>query len=180
MAMVRAAEIVGVLANLVYTWLYLQGEVPIAYVWAAIGSLALMWACAKRSLLAESGLHLFYLLMAGVGAWVALEWKPPGTASWEWHVMSIGLGIMAWGALIQPLKAKGSAMPALDSFTTVFSVLATWWMIHLDELNWWYWLVIDAASIYLYAKRGMPWGALLFFVYELMAIDGCFEAISWF
>jgi hypothetical protein len=41
-------------------------------------------------------------------------------------------------------------------------------------------MVIDAVSIYLYAKRGMPWGALLFSIYGLMAVDGWFEGISWF
>ena len=53
-------------------------------------------------------------------------------------------------------------------------------MIQFDALNWWYWLVIDLVSVWLYAKRGMPWGALLFAVYSLMALDGCFEAIEWF
>ena len=53
-------------------------------------------------------------------------------------------------------------------------------MIQGDPANWLYWMVIDAVSIYLYAKRGMPWGALLFLVYTLMAVDGWFEGISWF
>ena len=78
------------------------------------------------------------------------------------------------------LKARGSSLPVVDGFTTVFSILATWWMIQFDALNWWYWLVIDLVSVWLYAKRGMPWGALLFAVYSLMALDGCFEAIEWF
>ena len=58
-------------------------------------------------------------------------------------------------------------MPQLDAFTTVFSVVGTWWMIQGDPTNWLYWMVIDAVSIYLYAKRGMPWGALLFALYTL-------------
>ena len=180
MAMVRAAEVVGVAANLLYTWMYLKGMVPEAYLGAALGSVALMWTCSKRGLLAESSLHLFYLFMAGYGAWVATSWTPWGSVSWVWHVGSIALGCLAWGALVPVLKARGSSLPVVDGFTTVFSILATWWMIQFDALNWWYWLVIDLVSVWLYAKRGMPWGALLFAVYSLMALDGCFEAIEWF
>ena len=71
-------------------------------------------------------------------------------------------------------------MPQLDAFTTVFSVVGTWWMTQGDPANWLYWMVIDAVSIYLYAKRGMPWGALLFALYTLLAVDGWFAGISWF
>ena len=91
--MVRAAEVVGVAANLLYTWMYLKGMVPEAYLGAALGSVALMWACSKRGLLAESGLHLFYLLMAGFGAWVATSWTPWGSVSGGGHA-----GASPWGA----------------------------------------------------------------------------------
>ena len=37
MAMVRAAEVAGVVLNLAYTYLYLQGQLPLAYVFAALG-----------------------------------------------------------------------------------------------------------------------------------------------
>ena len=53
-------------------------------------------------------------------------------------------------------------------------------MVQGDEVNWLYWIVIDSLSVYLYAKRGMPVGALLFVVYDLMAIDGWFDAVRWF
>ena len=71
-------------------------------------------------------------------------------------------------------------MPRLAAFTTVCSGMATWWMVQGDDVNWLYWIVIDSLSVYLYAKRGMPMGALLFVVYDLMAIDGWFDAVSWF
>jgi len=35
-----------------------------------------------------------------------------------------------------------------------------------------YWIIIDFVSIYLYAKRGMYFGALLFVIYLLLAING--------
>ena len=67
--MVRAAEIAGVALNLAYTYLYLRGQLPIAYLFAALGAMALGWTCWHRQLQAETGLHGFYLFMAGYGAW---------------------------------------------------------------------------------------------------------------
>jgi nicotinamide mononucleotide transporter len=46
--------------------------------------------------------------------------------------------------------------------------------------NWLYWIVIDTVSIYLYAKRGLKLGSVLFALYLLLALDGYFEAIQIF
>jgi nicotinamide mononucleotide transporter len=179
--MVRVAEVVGVVLNLAYTFLYLQGRLPFAYLFAATGAVALGWACWNRNLHAETGLHGFYLLMAGYGAWIAhetdwaLHFHP-----WQSHAAAVVGGALAWWGVVPWLERRGSTLPRLDAFTTVFSVVGTWWMIQGDPANWIYWMVVDAASIYLYAKRGMPWGALLFAIYLLMAADGWFEEISWF
>ena len=139
------------------------------------------WACWKRNLQAETALHGFYLVMAGVGAWLV------GQKTWSIqhhglgaHVVGLGLGVVCWALVVPVLKKRGSSMPMLDAFTTVFSVVGTWWMIQGDPANWLYWIVIDVVSIFLYAKRGMPWGAFLFAVYTLLAVDGWFDGISWF
>lgn len=181
MALVRAAELAGVGLNLAYTYLYLQGALPLAYAFAATGAVTLGYACWQRNLQAETALHVFYLAMAGYGTWLA------GSSTWSsdmhsglTHLLAVVLSGAAWWMAVPWLTKRGSSMPHLDAFTTVFSVAGTWWMIHGDPVNWIYWMVIDAVSIYLYAKRGMPWGALLFAIYGLMAVDGWFEGISWF
>ena len=90
------------------------------------------------------------------------------------------MGAICWGLAVPFLKSRGSSMPILDAFTTVFSIVGTWWMIQGDPANWLYWMVIDVVSIFLYAKRGMPWGAFLFAVYTLLAVDGWFDGVAWF
>lgn len=179
--MVKAAELAGVGLNLAYTYLYLQGDLPFAYAFAALGAVALGLACWKRNLQAEAALHGFYLVMAGLGAWLVQQpdWSFH-TSGWVSHLLALAVGCVCWRWGVPFLIRRGSSMPQLDAFTTVFSVVGTWWMIHGDPVNWICWMVVDAVSIYLYAKRGMPWGALLFAVYGLMAIDGWFDEISWF
>ena len=183
MAMVRLAEVLGVILNLAYTWLYLNGTLPLAYLFAGVGAVGMAWACWKRNLLAETGCCMPSIsAMAGYGAWLfGRKRLVSGRAhGWGPHLLSLAVGALAWWRAVPWLQSRGSSMPQLDAFTTVFSVVGTWWMIQGDPANWLYWMVIDAVSIYLYAKRGMPWGALLFLVYTLMAVDGWFEGISWF
>jgi nicotinamide mononucleotide transporter len=181
LAVVRASEAAGVGLNLAYTYFYLQGDVPFAYLFAALGAGALGFACWHRNLQAETALHAFYFAMAGYGAWLSgqTDWHV-STQGWASHFMALALGALAWWRAVPWLENRGSSMPRLDAFTTVFSVVGTWWMIQGDPVNWIYWMVIDTVSIYLYAKRGMLWGALLFAIYGLMAVDGWFEGISWF
>lgn len=175
----RALEIVGVATNLMYTWMYLQGQLPEAYIFAAIGAVALAGACWHRNLMAESWLHGFYLAMAGYGAWLASgDLAGPTANPWWQHALGVALGALAWVALVPVLERRNSSMPRLDAFTTVFSVVATWWMVQWDPINWLHWVVIDAVSIFLYMKRGMPWGALLFAVYTALAVHGWVDAMS--
>ena len=181
MAMVRLSEGIGVAFNLAYTWLYLNGTLPLGYAFAGLGAVAMGWACWQRNLQAETALHGFYLVMAGVGAWlVGQEDWTPNTMAWAPTFLDWPWAPCAGAWLCRFLKRRGSSMPVLDAFTTVFSVVGTWWMIQGDPANWLYWIVIDVVSIFLYAKRGMPWGAFLFAVYTLLAVDGWFDGISWF
>ena len=181
MAMVREAEILGVVLNLTYTWCYLNGTLPLGYAFAGFGALALGWACWRRNLHAETILHGFYFLMAGYGAWLVEQdaWSM-SQGSMRVHLLAVICGAAGWGLMVPWLKKRGSSLPVVDAFTTVYSLIGTWWMIQGDPINWIYWIVIDVVSVFLYAKRGMPWGALLFAVYTLLALDGWFEDISWF
>ena len=77
-------------------------------------------------------------------------------------------------------KNTTSKLPFVDSFTTVFSLGATWLMITNIPDSWYYWVAINGVSMILYFKRDLKFGALLFLVYLLMSVDGCIESITWF
>ena len=91
----RAAEIAGVVLNLAYTYLYLQGDLPFGYVFAASGAVALGFACWKRNLQAETALHAFYLAMAGYGAWLA------GASDWSMEMH--GWIVTGWMWMCDPV-----------------------------------------------------------------------------
>jgi len=98
-----------------------------------------------------------------------------------YHLPYILFGTIAVAGLGWCLKRKTDAKtPYLDAFTSVFSLIATWLMIHYVHENWLYWIVIDLVAIFLYGQRKMYISALLFALFLIMAVDGYFESIQLF
>src|SRR5690554_513726 len=58
----------------------------------------------------------------------------------------------------------------LDSFTTVFSLFATWLLTRKLFSNWLYWLVIDGVYVYLYASKGFVATGGLYVVYLVLVL----------
>jgi nicotinamide mononucleotide transporter len=131
------------------------------------------------SLVMESGLNIYYLLMALYGWW---QWRNGGDnghslsiSSWRFwhHVAAIGLvGALTLGSGLLLNTRTQAALPFLDSFTTWSAVIATIMMAWKILENWLYWVVIDIASIFLYIDRGLHLYALLFSIYVIIALFG--------
>lgn len=187
-------EVIAVCFGLIYVLLAAADNI---WCWpAAIGSVSLyIYLCLEASLYAETGLQLFYLVMAFVGWWswrrksvnktaLAETGKPEITEntlpviSWplKKHIIIIlantaGTVLLAW--LLSTYTSAAS--PCLDSFTTVFSLFTTWMVTQKVLENWLYWIVIDTASIFLYASRDLYLTALLFLLYTIIAVFGYFR-----
>jgi len=68
-----------------------------------------------------------------------------------------------------------SRLPFLDSAVMVFSVINTYLMAQKVLENWIYWLVIDAAAIYLYWQTGFYVTIIMFGLYLVLAVYGYLE-----
>ena len=171
-------ELLAVVLNLLYTSLYLL-EYREAFIPAFIGSSLFVWVCFKRNILAESLLQIFYVFMAGYG-WMHfaddfVETKLPIF----YHIIFLVLATGTWMISAYLMRNRtSSAYPFVDTFTTLFSILATWYMVNGDPLNWWYWLIIDTVAIWLYYKRKMYFGAAMFAIYLVMAIIGVIKEFA--
>ncbi|HEY7774972.1 MAG TPA: nicotinamide riboside transporter PnuC, partial [Kineobactrum sp.] len=158
--------------------------------YAAFGSTAIyLWVFWEVNLLMESALQLYYLAMAvygwqqwrgggrPVGSDLAGDAPEPGLAISSWrprsHLYAVG-AVLALSAISGALLARftDAALPYLDSFTTWGSILTTWMVARKVLENWLYWLVIDAAAIYLYLERGLMLTAGLFMVYLVIVVFG--------
>ncbi|MBN8430735.1 nicotinamide mononucleotide transporter [Microbulbifer salipaludis] len=176
-------EVAAVLLALAYLLLAMRENILCWY--AAFASTAiylfLFW---DVSLLMESALQVFYLLMAIYGWW---QWRHRKRDGKTLHIhrwsatthlsafAAIGVLTLVFGYLLD--QYTSAVLPYLDSFTTWGAVVTTYMVTRKVLENWLYWIVIDGAAIYLYIDRELYLTALLFVLYVILVIIGF---IQWF
>ncbi|MFT7405225.1 nicotinamide riboside transporter PnuC [Zhongshania sp.] len=134
------------------------------------------------SLLMESALQIFYLVMAVYGWW---QWRNRGDEQQDlrihrWSLRThlliaavVGVLTLVFGYVLD--TSTHAALPYLDSFTTWGAVITTYMVTRKVLENWIYWIVIDGASVYLYLDRGLYLTALLFVMYVVLVVFGFFQ-----
>ncbi len=171
-------EVVAVILALAYVLLAVKERIECWY--AALISTAiytfLFW---DVSLLMESALQVYYLVMAVYGWW---QWRHHANKNEDLHIHTwsaqqhlAGISAIVVISIVSGYlltKNTSAALPYLDSFTTWASVYTTYMVTKKVLENWIYWVVIDAISIYLYIDRGLYLTAILFVLYVVIAIYG--------
>ncbi len=127
-------------------------------------------------------LNVFYVIMGFVGIY---QWKFGAKNKEALPITKMmpkqHLQILIGGSLIALLFGyffdaySPAAATYLDAFTTIFAIITTFLVIQKKLENWLYWIVIDAAYIYLYASRGAYLFMLVYAIYMLIAIGGYFK-----
>lgn len=173
----RRFELLAVVFSLLYTLLYTYGYI-ICFLFAFLSAASYLFICYQKKIYAEALLQLFYIFTAVYGYihWSesAGELSPILPGAFHAGIIVSGMAlVLVSGYLLRRLT--DAQRPFVDSFTTVFSIFATLLMINLFPENWWYWVVIDAVSIWLFYQRGLYYTALLFFIYTLLAINGVIQ-----
>lgn len=182
--------------NLNYSWDWIESSavlMSVLYVFfaakeniwcwffGAISAILYTYICFNIKLYAETFLQLFYLIMAVIGY---ISWKKPEVSKInQWsvkkHLILILLSIIFVFIVGFLLSIRTDAkMPLVDTFTTVFSVVATILVIKKVLENWLYWIVIDLVSIFLYFERDLYLSSILFMIYTIIAIKGYFSWIE--
>ena len=92
--------------------------------------------------------------------------------SWEVAILSTLFSIIVFFILTYILKCTEDPNPWLDSFCSVISMLATFWLSRQYLQNWYLWIVCNVASTILSLSVEQYYAALLYFVMIGMAIWG--------
>ncbi|MFT7411571.1 MAG: nicotinamide mononucleotide transporter [Oleispira sp.] len=181
-------EVVAVILGVAYLVLAMRQNILCWY--AALGSTAIFsWLFWDVSLVMESGLNVYYLIMAVYGWWVwrgnaeqnqvnssemikAVKIKSWSLSRHALIIVGIVLISLATGYGLE--KNTSAALPYLDSFTTWGAVITTYMVAQKVLENWLYWLVIDTVAIYLYIDRELYLTALLMAIYVVLAVLGWF------
>jgi nicotinamide mononucleotide transporter len=172
-------EWLAVISSIIYVILAAK-QLIICWLFAFIGSALFVYLCYIGDLYIESILQLFYVIMAIVG-W--LNWKNSESDSTikKWGLNNHLLNIVFSGGIAFILgllfdNYTSQANPYIDAFTTCYSLSATFMVTKKILGNWIYWIVIDIASIYLYAQQGYNLAAVQYVIFTLLAL---FAFIAW-
>lgn len=171
-------ELAAAILAIAYLLLAVRQRIECWY--AALASTAIfLFIFWRVDLYMEAGLQVYYLAMAVYGWW---HWQHPGdqhhetlqVSTWHWTRHLAALSLIATATLVSGYLLSGTdqRMPYLDSFTTWGAVVATFMVTRKILENWIYWLVIDAAAIYLYLDRALYFTVLLFAVYIVIIFFG--------
>ena len=150
---------------------------------AGISTAIYVWLFLDARLYMESGLNAFYFAMAIYGWWVWWSGRTNGHKRpiVQWPIAVHAAAIMcilalsaASGYLLD--TRTDAAFPYVDSMTTWSAIWATFLVARKVLENWWYWLVIDVASVFIYWARDLELTAGLFVLYVIMIPFGI---VSW-
>jgi nicotinamide mononucleotide transporter len=146
---------------------------------AFVSSSIFVYLCFTVQLYIESVLQLFYVVMAIVGwvMWNANKNKEEFVIKWpiNFHLINLSTSLLIACLLGFVFDTyTNQANPYMDSFTTIFSLAATFMVTKRVLNNWLYWIVIDLVSIYLYASRDLHLSAVLYFLFTFLAVFGWF------
>ena len=168
-------ETIAVILSLLYVYLAAHQN-NLCWLAAVISVSLYIYICFNAKLYAETILQVFYFLMATYGFY---SWKKNNsqlqTSTWpiKKHLFIILLGtVLTFFLGFIFSNFTDAKMPLVDSFTTVFSVFATFMVVKKILSNWLYFIIIDIISAYLYFSRDLHLTSLLFLLYTFIAIAG--------
>ena len=171
-------EMLAVFLSVTYLLLAIKESLwcwPAAFVSTLIYSILFFDA----SLLMDSALNIFYLVMAIYG-WYSWKYGNIKARDKDLEINSYGLAknlkiiailiIISLGLGYIMANYTSADFAYLDTFTTVFAVFSTYMLTKKVLENWIYWVVIDSVSIYIYINKGFYLTAVLFGLYTILAI----------
>ncbi len=130
------------------------------------------------SLLMDSALNIFYLVMAIYG-WYSWKYGNVKNQNIDLEISTygltknlqiiLGLIVLSLGLGYIMANYTSADYAYLDTFTTVFAIFTTYTLTKKVLENWLYWIVIDSVSIYIYINKGFYLTAVLFALYTILA-----------
>jgi nicotinamide mononucleotide transporter len=184
-------EFFGTLAGGVAVWISARANVwswPIGI----INVVLLFFLFYQVQLYPDMFLQIFFLITNLLGWW---RWLHPKVGeenkkselrvsylSQHWRLISVviimvGTGIIGTAASqlhgwLPTIFSTPSAFPYFDSFVTVTSIVAQYWMLQKKAECWLLWIVADAVATYLYFMKDIKFLGLEYFAFCFIAAMG--------
>lgn len=170
-------EVPAVITALLYILLAARKDRR-CFIYGLISSAIYVYLTIRLKLYFDSFINAYYIAMSVYG-WIdwskadvstELDIKRFSAKKLILYILSLLVISLFIGFLGE--KYTDDSLPYWDAFTTVFSLLATYWVVKRYLENWLIWIVVDLVSAVIYLIKGLPLTSLLFLSYTIMAWYG--------
>ncbi len=166
--------------GLLYIWLEYRASILLWFVGIIMPALDiyLYWS---HGLYGDAGMAAYYTLAAVYGYCI---WKFKKTRKQKLSLPIVFMPkkqylpaalffLAAWGITYFVLITwTNSTVPVLDSFTNALSFVGLWALARKYAEQWLFWIVVDVVCTVLYVHKGIPFKALLYGLYIVIAVLG--------
>ena len=173
-------DILTTILGLIYIWLEYRAHIALWVIGVIMPALdiVLYW---QHGLYGDAGMACYYTFAALYGFYV---WKFVKTRQKKeplpiifmprrQYLPTIVFFFVAWAAVYHVLVTwTDSTVPLLDSFTNALSFVGLWALARKYVEQWVFWMVVDGVCTFLYIKKGIPFKAMLYGLYVVIAIAG--------
>jgi nicotinamide mononucleotide transporter len=176
-------DILTTVLGLIYIWLEYRASIALWFVGIIMPALDiyLYWS---HGLYGDAGMACYYTLAAFYGFAV---WKFKKTKKLKQplpiihiprnkYLPAIVCFFLAWGATYYVLITwTNSTVPLLDSFTNALSFVGLWALARKYLEQWLFWIGVDLVCTILYVQKGIPFKAMLYGLYVVIAVMGYYK-----
>lgn len=149
------------------------------FIFGFISSAIYIYICLGLNFYFDALINLFYVIVSIVG-W--FNWKRSSPENFVLktpvkQIILISIGGLVTTATLAMFAERFSdaSLPYLDAFTTVFSLIASYLLLKRYQINWLFWVVIDAVAVYMYYIKELELTAALFAFYTVLAAYGYYN-----
>ena len=175
-------DIFTTILGLIYIWLEYKAHIGLWIVGIIMPALD-VYLYYNHGLYGDAGMAVYYTLAAiyGYVAWKlgSVKEKAPLKISHtplRLYLPILAFFLVAWGATYYVLiKWTDSTVPVLDAFTNALSFVGLWALARKYVEQWLFWMIVDAVCTLLYIQKGIPFKALLYGLYVVIAIAGYYK-----
>ena len=176
-------DILTTVLGLIYIWLEYRASIALWVVGIIMPALD-TWLYWSHGLYGDAGMAVYYTLAAVYGFYI---WKFKKTRKLKQSLPIIHMPrrqylpvmlffLLAWGAIYYVLvNWTNSTVPLLDSFTNALSFVGLWALARKYLEQWLFWIAVDAVCCYLYIQKDIPFKAILYGLYVVIAIAGYYK-----
>ena len=166
--------------GLIYIWLEYRASIWLWF-FGIVMPLLDIWLYWSHGLYGDAGMACYYALAAVYGF---LVWKFKKTRKTHQPLPIIHMPhrlylpvvvdfFAAWGGTYYILITfTNSTVPVLDSFTNALSFVGLWALARKYLEQWFFWIIVDVVCTILYIQKGIPFKAILYGLYVVIAVFG--------